>query len=69
MLARPSPLVEVGSGSSSYGMGGGIQGVGLTYLSMTTAGVWVAMIARVGAAHESGWFGGGMRSSWSNWRG
>lgn len=66
MLARPNPLVEVGSGSSSYAMGA-VQGAGLTYLSMTTAGVWVAMIARVGAAHKSGWVDGGMRSSWSNW--
>lgn len=34
-------------------------GLGLTYLSMTTAGVWVAMIAKVGAAHESRWVVGG----------
>lgn len=31
MLARPSPLVEVGSGSSSYTMGGA-QGVGIDVL-------------------------------------
>jgi hypothetical protein len=54
VLARPNPLVEVGSGSSSYAMGLRPGVGGLTYLSMTTAGVWLAMIAEVGAAHESG---------------